>query len=169
MKDSCAVVSELLEKYFDHEATEEERAGFETHLHGCSACRDRLKAMEGLRHVLKAPVDEVYRKEDFYRVWQRIERGIQPDGALPWRASVERWIGAAFRKRIWIPAAAAIVALVLVLAPSVLRKSPSPYDTSVVEYVESQNYNVMVYESDKGSVTVIWLFEGPEKEGSSPS
>ena len=169
MKDSCAVVSELLEKYFDREATEEERAGMESHLRGCSACRDHLKAMEGLRHALKAPVDEACQKEDFYRVWQRIERGTQQEEVPPWKITLGRWIGVALRKRVWIPAAAAIIALFLVLAPSVLRKSPSPHDTSVVGYVESQDCNVMVYESDKSSVTVIWLFEGSEKEDSSPS
>ena len=169
MKDSCAAASELLEKYFDHEATEKERVSIETHLSGCSACRNRLKAMEGLRHLLRAPVDEMGQGEDFYRVWQRIEKGIEREEAFSRRASVGRWIGAAFRRRVWIPAAAAIVALFLVLVPSALRKSPSLNDTSVVEYVESQNYNVMVYESDRGNVTVIWLFESPEKEESSPS
>jgi hypothetical protein len=52
----------------------------------------------------------------------------------------------------------------LALAPSFFMKVPSSPDSSVVEYVESQNYNVMVYESEKENVTVIWLFEGPQKE-----
>jgi hypothetical protein len=37
---------------------------------------------------------------------------------------------------------------------------------SVVEYVESETYNVMVYELETPQVTVIWLFEGPEEESS---
>jgi hypothetical protein len=32
-----------------------------------------------------------------------------------------------------------------------------------VEYVDS-SYNVMVYPIEKGKMTVIWLFEGEEKE-----
>jgi anti-sigma factor RsiW len=171
MKDPCAATSELLEKYFDHEVSDEERSGIETHIEDCPACRDRLKTMEGLRNLLKAPVDEVDQKEDFSRVWLRIERGIQQEETPAWGESIRRWIDlpSILRKRVWVPAAAVIVAIFLALAPSVFKRSPSSSDTSVVEYVESQNYNVMVYESEKGNVTVIWLFEGPEKEGLSPS
>jgi len=169
MKDSCAATSELLERYFDHEVSDEERSGIETHIEDCSACRDRIKTMEGLRNLLKSPVDEVEQKEDFSRVWLRIERGIQPEETPAWGESIRRWIDLILRKRVWVPAAAVIVAIFLALAPSVLKRSPSSSDPSVVEYVESQDYNVMVYESEKGNVTVIWLFEGPEKEGLSPS
>ena len=169
MKDSCAATLELLEKYFDHEVSDEERSGIETHIEDCPDCRDRLRTMEGLRHLLKAPVDEVEQKEDFSRVWLRIERGIQPEETPAWGESIRRWIDLILRKRVWVPAAAVIVAIFLALTPSVLKRSPSSSDPSVVEYVESQDYNVMVYESEKGNVTVIWLFEGPEKEGLSPS
>ncbi len=171
MKGSCAFTPELLEKYFDQEVSEEERSNVETHLQDCPACRELLKTMEGLRHLVRVPVDEVERMEDFDRVWQRIEREIRLGGRPAWRESIRRWfpIHSILRKRVWVPATAAIVAIFLALAPSLFKKSPSSSDTSVVEYVESQNYNVMVYESEKGNVTVIWLFEGPEKEGSSPS
>jgi outer membrane lipoprotein-sorting protein len=30
--------------------------------------------------------------------------------------------------------------------------------------VESDTYNVMIYERETPQVTVIWLFEGPEEE-----
>ena len=73
------------------------------------------------------------------------------------------------RKRVWIPAAAAIVAVVLSITPFLFKKAPSSSDLSVVEYVESQSHNVMVYELEKGDVTVIWLLEDPEKEDSSKS
>jgi hypothetical protein len=68
-----------------------------------------------------------------------------------------------------VPAAAAIVILLLIITPYFYTKTPSSSDPSVVEYVESQTHNVMVYESEKGDVTVIWLLEGPGKEGGSQS
>jgi predicted anti-sigma-YlaC factor YlaD len=40
MKDSCFVVSRLLEKYFDQEVTDKERLFVEGHLQDCPACRD---------------------------------------------------------------------------------------------------------------------------------
>ncbi len=171
MKDSCASTSELLERYFDREVTDEERSAVEAHLQDCQACRETLKTMEGLRHLVKAPVDEVDRREDFYWVWQKVERGIQQDEKPAWPERISRWFraGSILRRKVWVPAAAAIVALFLALAPSVFKKVTSPAEASVVEYVESQDYNVMVYESEKGNMTVIWLFEGPETEGSSSS
>lgn len=69
-----------------------------------------------------------------------------------------------FPKKVWIPALAATVILILIYAPLLFKKNPSLQDQSVVEYVESKDYNVMVYETEKGKVTVIWLFEGPEEE-----
>ena len=167
MKGSCASTSGLLARYFDREVTDEERSTVEAHLHDCQACRETLETMEGLRHLVRAPVDEVERNEDFYWVWQKIEREIQQDEKPAWSELISRWFrtGSILRRKIWVPAAAAIVALFLALAPSVFKKAASPSDASVVEYVESQNYNVMVYESDKSNVTVIWLFEGPQKEG----
>jgi anti-sigma-K factor RskA len=122
--------------------------------------------MEGLRHLIKAPVDEADQMENFYWVWQKIEREIQSKDKPPWKESIWRWLDVTplFRKRVWVPAAAAIVAIFLALAPSLFKETPSSSDLSVVEYVESQSYNVMVYESEKENVTVIWLLEGLETE-----
>ena len=166
MNGSCP--SELLERYFDHEVTEEEKNLVESHLSHCQICEDALKAMDRLRHLIKDPVDELERKENFYRVWQGIERGIQQEEKPAWKESLRRWfdVSPMLRKRVWIPAAAAIVAVVLSMTPFLFKKAPSSSDLSVVEYVESQSHNVMVYELEKGDVTVIWLLEEPEKEDS---
>jgi anti-sigma-K factor RskA len=59
-------------------------------------------------------------------------------------------------------AAAAIILIITI--PLLFKKTPSYPSPSVVEYVESQTHNVMVYESENTKVTVIWLFEEPEKE-----
>jgi outer membrane protein assembly factor BamB len=63
-----------------------------------------------------------------------------------------------------IPAVVAIAILIFVAAPLLFKKSTSYPGPSVVEYVESQAYNVMVYELENSEGTVIWLFESPEKE-----
>ena len=59
---------------------------------------------------------------------------------------------------------ATAIVLALVASPLLFKKTPSYSDRSVVEYVESQTYNVMVYEAEKAKVTVIWLFEEMEGE-----
>jgi hypothetical protein len=49
------------------------------------------------------------------------------------------------------------------MVPLLFKKITSYPSPSVVEYIESQTHNVMIYESEKAKVTVIWLFEGPEE------
>lgn len=170
MKDSCSSVSKLLEKYFDGEVTEKERSLVGEHLLDCPTCRNALKLMEGLREAIKSPVEEAVEKEDFPWVWEKIEREIRLQEKPTWRESLRSWldISPLFKRKVWIPAVAAMAILILVIAPILFKKTTSFSGPSVVEYVESEVYNVMVYESEKGKVTVIWLLEGPEN-GSSTS
>jgi anti-sigma factor RsiW len=170
MKDSCSSVSKFLEKYFDQEVTEKERLLVEGHLQDCPACQDALKSMEELRTLIKVPVEEAVQKEDFPWVWQKIEREIRLQEKLTWWQSLRSWlyVSPLFKKKVWIPAVATLVVLLFITAQIIFKKIPSYPDASVVEYVESETYNVMVYQIEKPKVTVIWLFEGPEK-GASPS
>ncbi|MGD0916964.1 MAG: zf-HC2 domain-containing protein [Thermodesulfobacteriota bacterium] len=171
MKDICSSVSKLLEKYFDQEVTGEERSLVENHLHACPSCRQALKAMEGLRHLIKSPMEDAAKEEDFYWVWQRIERETRPRERLTWKESILRWldISAILRRKVWVPAVVTMAILILIAVPFVFKEISFSSTASVVEYVESQSFNVMIYESDKGNVTVIWLLEGPEQEGSLPT
>ncbi len=155
-----------MEKYFDREVTDKERVLVEGHLHGCPACQDALKSLEKLSTFIKVPVEEAVQKEDFPWVWQKIEREIRLQKKLTWWQSFRSWIDISplFKRKVWIPAVATVVVLLFVTAQIIFRKTPSYPDASVVEYVESQTDNVMVYELEKPKVTVIWVFEGPERE-----
>jgi anti-sigma factor RsiW len=166
MKDRCSQISRLLEKYFDREATTKERSLVEKHLPTCSACSEALRSMGNLRDMIKIPVEEAAQMEDFQWVWQKIKRGIEADEKPAWWEALSPRIDllSVFRRRVWIPAVAAIVILILVAFPFFLKKISSPSDASVVEYVESPDYNVMVYQSEEGKETVIWLLDGPEQE-----
>ena len=165
MKDPCLSISKLLEKYFDQEVSKEERILVEDHLQSCSTCQNALKRMAGLRDLMKNPLEEAVQNENFPWVWEKIERGIRLEKKPPFRESLRSWldINPLFKKRVWIPAVATAI-IILLTAPLLFKKIPSHSDQSVVEFVESQTYNVMVYESEKSPVTVIWLFEGPEEE-----
>jgi predicted anti-sigma-YlaC factor YlaD len=163
MKDSCSSISKLLEKYFDQEVTDKERVLVEDHLEDCLTCRNKLGSMEELRTLIKVPVEEAVQKEEFPWVWQKIEMEIRsPKKKLTWWRSLRSWLDVSllFKKRVWIPAVATVVVLLFITAQIIFRKTFSYPDASVVEYVESQTDNVMVYQLEKSKVTVIWLFEG---------
>jgi anti-sigma factor RsiW len=166
MRNSCSSVSMVLEKYFDQEVTDEERFLVEGHLQGCPACRDALKSMEELRTLMRVPVEEAVRKEDFPWVWEKIEREIRLQEKRTWWQSLRSWLDVTpyFRKKVWIPAVATIVVLLFITTQVIFKKAPSYQGASVVEYLESPTYNVMVYQLEEPKVTVIWMFEGPEEE-----
>jgi anti-sigma-K factor RskA len=166
MKGSCSAVSKFLEKYFDQEVTDGERSLVEAHLLDCHACQDVLRSMKKLRDSVKAPVEEAVQKEDFQWVWQKIERGIRLEERPTFGETLRSWlqIPPLFQRKVWIPAVAAAAIILVITIPLLFKKTPSYPSPSVVEYVESQTHNVMVYESENTKVTVIWLFEEPEKE-----
>ncbi len=144
---------------------DDERLLVEGHLQGCPDCRNALRSMQELRTLMRVPVEEAVRKEDFPWVWQKIEREIRKgQEKLPWWQSLRSWLDVSplFKKKVWIPAAAAFVVLLLITAQIIFKETPSYPSTSVVEYLDSPTYNVMVYQSEEPKVTVIWLFEGPE-------
>jgi hypothetical protein len=103
-------------------------------------------------------------------MWQNIQREIRLRERPSFRESLRAWVDISplFRKKVWIPALATVAILVFVMVPTLFKNTPSPSALSVVEYVDSPSYNVMVYESEKSNVAVIWLFDGQEEE-SSPS
>jgi hypothetical protein len=122
--------------------------------------------MEELRTLIKVPIEEAVQKEDFPWVWQKIEREIRLQEKLTWWQSLRSWLDVSplFKKKVWIPAMATLVVLLFITAQIFFKKIPSYSGASVVEYVESETNNVMVYDLEKAKVTVIWLFEEPEEE-----
>lgn len=168
MKETCTSVSTLLEKFFDREVTEDERALVEGHLQECHDCQQALKLMEDLRFAIKAPVEEAVSSEHFPWMWERIQKEMRSQERWAWHKTIRAWIfpSSFFRKRIWVPATVAAAIALLIASHFFFQKTPSSGGFSVVEYVESQTHNVMIYQLDQGRMTVIWLLEGPDQEQS---
>ena len=168
MKDSCSSISKLLEKYFDRETTADEGILVQDHVRQCAACRAQLKSMEELRAALRSPVDKAVKEETFAWVWQKIEREIQTRKKPAWRESIQAWLGLSFpfRRRVWIPAVAAALFIVAIGSPLLFKETPSQTELSIVEYVQSDTNNVMVFESERENVAIIWLFEATEGDSS---
>ena len=164
MKDSCSSISKLLEKYFDRETTAEEGSLVQEHLRHCSDCQAQLKSLEELRATLRSPVEEAVQQETFAWVWQKIEREIQERPKPSWRESIGAWLGLLFpiRRRVWVPAVAAALLIIAIGSPLLFKEPPSQTELSIVEYVQSDTNNVMVFESERENVAIIWLFEATE-------
>ena len=164
MKDPCSSISRLLERYFDRETTADEEILVQEHLRQCATCQAQLKFMEQLRTTLRTPVDEAVNEETFAWVWQKVEREIQDRPKPSWRESIRAWFGLSFpfRRRVWIPAVAAALLIIAIGSPLLFKETPSQPELSIVEYVQSDTNNVMVFESEKENVAIIWLFEGAE-------
>jgi hypothetical protein len=139
MKAPCFSVSELLEKYFDQEVTDEERSLVEGHLQGCPSCQDVLKSLNEVRNLIKAPVEEALRKEQFEWLWQRIKEEVQQEERLTWWESIRSWFNPFrfFQKKVWIPAAVAI--LILITAHLI---SPTKVDLAITSVSGPSNANV---------------------------
>lgn len=162
MKEACLSVSKLLEKYFDQEVRDNEKSLVEGHLRNCADCRNALRSLEELRALIKSPVEEAIREEDFPWIWQKIEREIRKtQEKLTWWQSLHSWldIRPLFRKKVWIPAAATLVVLLFITVRLIFQAAPSYPGATVVEYLDSPTYNVMVYQPEEPKVTVIWVFD----------
>lgn len=164
MKDLCSSVSKLLDKYFDQEATDKEKALVEAHLARCPVCQDALKRMGDFKELLKLPAEAVVQQEDFERIWQNIGRKIRTQEKPSWWESVRSWLDLSpiFRKEVLVPAVAAAAILIFLSTQVFFKETPSYVGLPDVQYVDS-SYNVMVYPMEKGKMTVIWLFEGQEE------
>ncbi len=167
MKNPC-LSTKLLERYFDQEVSPEERTLVENHLIECLSCQERLKFMGFLREAIKKPAEEALEKETFPWVWEKIEREIQKEQKSFWWETIRLRVGTLpfLKKKVWIPALATLMVLLFVTAQVLFKKIPSYSEETVVKYLESSSYNVMVYQLEKQKVTIIWLFEETEKEAS---
>jgi len=165
MKNPC-LSQKLLERYFDQEASPEERTLVENHLIGCSSCQRRLKSMETLREAIKKPIEKALEKETFPWVWERIEREIQKEYKASWWESFRSWLDLTpmLKRKVWVPVLATLIILVGVTSQIFFKKIPSYSEISVVKYVESYDNDIMLYQLEKQKVTVIWVFEKPEME-----
>ncbi|HUL29384.1 MAG TPA: CARDB domain-containing protein [Thermodesulfobacteriota bacterium] len=172
MKTPCFPVSELLEKYFDQEVTDEERSLVEGHLKGCLSCQDVLKSLKTLRNLIKSPAEEALRKEQFGWVWQKIREEIRQKEKITFGESVQSVLHPSrfFQTKVWIPAAVATLILITVLliypakSDLTITSVSGPFDGKACETIpitatvknlggRSEGFHVTFYLSKDRSIT----------------
>ncbi len=122
--------------------------------------------MAEIGRLVRSPIHEVCERADFEKAWTNIRREIRPREPSRLWESVGLWLKASCLswKRAWVPAAAAALIVAGLIVGPILREDQTAFKMSSVEYVESSDYNVMIYEGEKGNMTIIWLFDRSDEE-----
>jgi anti-sigma factor RsiW len=113
------VEEELLQRHFDGDLGPAQAGPVDRHLAHCEECRGRRQALSRLHDLIGMAVDDAACDVDFEAAFGRIERGVreQPAPALLERVSVSvQDLREQRPARLWIPAAAAVLAAAAALA-----------------------------------------------------
>ncbi len=170
MRDQCRHIEGLIERYHDNELSERQREEIENHLSTCIDCKRELESLEGLSVLIREYGSSATEEGTFEKVWYGVREGMRDTtvGAihelpLP-RNKVWHSVKLLYRPLL---VAALLVLLVLawLLYPDKTKElSETKSGLVVVESVESSPGGVIVFNTNGGSVAVIWLFEIEERE-----
>lgn len=161
MKDQCRHIGRLIERYHDNELSEIERKEVERHLSTCIECKMELKSLEGLSVLIRKYGSPAAEGMTFEKVWYGVRDKIV--GAIHELPLPRNKVWYSLRL-LYRPLLAAALLILLVLAwlfyPDKTKElSETKSGLVVVESVESSPGGVMVFNTNGGSVAVIWLFE----------
>lgn len=171
MKSQCRHIGGLIERYHDNELSERERKEVEGHLSTCTECKRELKSLEGLSVLVREYGSSAAEGETFEKVWHGVrseigEAAVEVGLALPRRArlalptnKVRHSLRLLYRPLL-ATALLTLLVLVWLFYPDKTKElSETKAGLVVVESVESSPGGVMVFNTNGGSVAVIWLFE----------
>lgn len=113
--------------YLDGKLPPRQREAVESHLEGCSACRERIQGFSGVLGILSEWED--IRPSPFFhtRLARRIEQEAASEGW--WGSLRQGWLFRPLANPVFAAALVAVVALAVVL----LRYSPAPLETMTPE------------------------------------
>ncbi len=162
---TCKTIAPLIDPYLDNALDPARQAALHQHLEGCPACRQDLAELEEVRRLLREEVEAVVERQDYARLWSRIEEAVRrPPVPVP----SARWRSAWLEAPRW--ALASVFALLLVAGglwyrSGLFEQEPAlPPNACVVSSVESNNL-VLVLSGEQGQPTVIWVYDQPKENG----
>ena len=160
MKTDCEHFGPQLSAYLDGELPKKERHEVEKHLKTCQSCRQLVSELDEAGGVIKAALSlDSEPGVDLTGVWEEIES--QADfGPTIWqkiKSLVDRPV-------VWLPAAAATAAIALLIFVMPVEKTREPIEFSRVESVYSQTGRVMLLQTAKSRMPIIWVLPKAQKE-----
>lgn len=160
MKTDCEHFGPQLSTYLDGELPEKERNEVEKHLKTCQSCRQLVSEFDEAGGIIKAALSpDSEPAVDLNGVWEEIETQAG-FGPTIWQ-KIKRLID---RPVVWLPAAAATAAIVLLIFVMPVEKTREPLKLSRVESVYSQTGQVMLLQTAKSRRPIIWVLPKPQKE-----
>lgn len=152
----CRKALELIEALIDGRLPPREASEVRDHIGSCPSCAAEEESLRRVGALLRlwtsARVAE--RSAGLSAMWTRVAAGIEEQRG-------ERRLAAIARKWFWVPAAAALAVLILLVYSSDgtrLPFRPKSFDVSV-EDLESDTATVALVDKGKDLPRVIWIIE----------
>lgn len=165
---NCKRAHRLLDRYLDGELAHKAALQVEEHVKGCTQCGNYLKSARSIGQAIKASA-LVTRAETALsdRAWAHVKAGIESRERLsPGSRLLAWWRWLTFYPRpVWASAFAAAALVVALVTTNTARHQSTKLAHPVVEYVESQSSQVMVFMPEQSPITVIWFFEKAKAQG----
>lgn len=154
MKDRCANITKILERYLDGQLSSRKALKVEAHLKECRLCQGRLAELEEIKSLVQETLVDQAADERVQGLWQRVETrlaGQEKQTAWfrwPWIFSLK-------------PALAMLLLIVAVagffaLSGIDLKKGPALNEVTILS-LENSGPGVMVFQSAETDLTVIWI------------
>ena len=160
MKKKCEDMAPLISAYLDGEGSETDRHEAEKHLEECENCQKFARELnitgQFIKEALLENVESEWRPD-----FDCEGTGAQIDIWGTIRERVKRLIE---KPIVWMPAAVAAAAMVLMLFSLPFENSKAPVEVSKVESVFSRSGKVMILQTGKTGQPIIWIL--PEKSTS---
>lgn len=169
MKMGCEKVRGLLGRFYDKELRGAEYDAVAEHVQACIHCSAELKKFERVGGVLRNHYESVSASEDLSDMWGRISSGLEPpplEEAPLWQR-IRRVF--AVPKPVWAVVGAVVIAVIVLFVYFPTTERPAVASNEcIIDKVEAENSSVMVYETGKTKMKIIWVIDrhnGDRTEG----
>jgi anti-sigma factor RsiW len=165
---------EMLSLLHDGELSARERAALEPHLRSCARCAEVLQSLSALTMLTRSAFEAELAQVSFAGLTARVMHEIEAERPVAIRERVRVWFEEfmANRRRVWVPAMA--LALVVVVLGGLYELQPAatppePGGSAVVSISADTPAIVFDIPSQDGlsSTAVVWVNDEPSSAGGS--
>jgi len=144
----------ILNRFFDQELGQEERAAFSQHLKDCPSCQKALRENEHISAVFKAGLDKELSQINFNALDHKVSGLIRRKKSRWWMMLKDFFAS----RKFFVPATAAAAILILTFS---LTRGPASLSgpSAIINSLTGDVSSVMIIETPKSRQTIIWFSE----------